>query len=74
MRLTQKELKIIKEFVRGRYFTISPYEYQKEVIDFVQESLRDWKPFPQKPTNVTMKAQYKGRKKPLSYVLEEKDD
>jgi hypothetical protein len=37
--------------------------------------LCSWKsPPPKKSSKVTMKAQYKGRKKPLPYVLEEEDD
>lgn len=45
-------------------------EQEKEVVD-----LDTWTSLPPKKRGTfTMKAQYKGRKKPLPYVLEGKED
>lgn len=73
MRLTQKEWQIIEVFVRGKDVAVVSFlPHQTEVIDFVE----NWNtPLPNKSTKVTMKAQYKGRSKPLPYILdEEKED
>lgn len=69
MRLTQKEWQIIEAFIRGKDVTVVSFlPYQTDAIDFVQ----NWKTPPPKKIGIfTMKAQYKGRKKPLFYVLDE---